>query len=300
MKANRASWALLVAVSVLASACEGGASQSPSEDGPGSSRSFEQPFTDAEAYPVIASSEVTVGKNRFLIGPLDGNDAPIASPKIDLDASFYDLDDSTADPVTTADMRFIWTVRPRTGLYVDHVHFDEAGDWGVEVRIRGPGIDETVRSSFEVTRQAGPPAIGEPAPASDTPTASDVRRLRQISTDRDPNPRFYRNSIADAVRSGRPSVITFATPKFCSSATCGPTLDVVKGVARSWPRVNFVHVEPYKLPFDASTRAVVPAVREWGLPSEPWVFVVDAKGKVAAKFEGTLAPQELNAALERL
>ena len=39
---------------------------------------------------------------------------------------------------------------------------------------------------------------------------------------------------------------------------------------------------------------------EWGLPTEPWVFVVDAKGKVAAKFEGMAYPDELTAALDAL
>jgi hypothetical protein len=36
---------------------------------------------------------------------------------------------------------------------------------------------------------------------------------------------------------------------------------------------------------------------EWGIDTEPWVFVLDENGRVAAKFNGPLSPQELTAAL---
>ena len=75
-------------------------------------------------------------------------------------------------------------------------------------------------------------------------------------------------------------------------------------------RVNFIHVEPYVLEVtDGRTQPVVDAlghpqpvraVLEWGLPTEPYVFVVDAHGKVAAKFEGSAYPDELTATLDAL
>jgi hypothetical protein len=294
-----------IAVVVLTlSACGGDDGGGPSAEPDGSERSspqeaFEQPFTDVKAYPVFVSSEVTVGANRFLVGLLDGqNDAPIASPEIDMTIDFYDLERSAEEPVTTKSTDFLWTVRPRTGLYVTDVTFDSPGRWGAEVTVDGPNLRETVKASFEVRRDSTTPDIGERAPASDTPTSSDVRDLAKISTDRNPNPRFYEISIAEAVRSGEPSVITFATPKFCQSATCGPTLGIVKRVATDFRGINFVHVEPYELPVTAE-RKVVPSAKEWGLPTEPWVFVID-EGKVTAKFEGTVSPGELTAALRDL
>ena len=33
------------------------------------------------------------------------------------------------------------------------------------------------------------------------------------------------------------------------------------------------------------TGGLVPAVEEWGLPTEPWVFIVDSNGLISAKFE---------------
>jgi hypothetical protein len=81
---------------------------------------------------------------------------------------------------------------------------------------------------------------------------------------------------------------------------CAPTLDIVKKASPDWPRVEFIHVEVYENLDEPSNLKAVPAVREWKLPSEPWVFVVDGDGKVAAKFEGTLSPAELDEALNSL
>ena len=44
----------------------------------------------------------------------------------------------------------------------------------------------------------------------------------------------------------------------------------------------------------------VPAVIEWGLPSEPWVYVVDADGNATARFEGAVSPEELADALDEV
>ena len=38
--------------------------------------------------------------------------------------------------------------------------------------------------------------------------------------------------------------------------------------------------------------------KEWGLPSEPWTFVVDGQGRLFAKFEGLVARQEIDAAVQ--
>ena len=70
-------------------------------------------------------------------------------------------------------------------------------------------------------------------------------------------------------------------------------------MASSHPDSNFVHVEVYDN-LDASEFGeleVVAAVDEWRLPSEPWVFVVDAGGIVAHRFEGTIGVDELEEAL---
>lgn len=38
---------------------------------------------------------------------------------------------------------------------------------------------------------------------------------------------------------------------------------------------------------------------EWGLETEPWVFIVGSDGRIAAKFEGIVSFEELEAAMRK-
>jgi hypothetical protein len=171
---------------------------------------------------------------------------------------------------------------------------------------------EAIGVSFQVRETGTTIAIGATAPASDTPTGDDVGwDLAKLSTDTTPDPAFYQLSLADALAAGRPFVVAFATPAFCQTAQCGPTLDKVKAVSKSAPpTVAFINVEPYELAFtegrlqpvlDANSQLKpVPAVSEWGLLSEPWVFTVDADGVVRGSFEGVVGEDELKAAIAEI
>ena len=44
----------------------------------------------------------------------------------------------------------------------------------------------------------------------------------------------------------------------------------------------------------------IPEMQEWGLPSEPWIFVLDAEGEVAAKYEGIMSEEEVGPVVERV
>lgn len=293
---------LLVFALVAATAC-GTDSGDAGDAGSGKAacvEPFEQAYSGAEAYPVFASTELVVGENRFLVGVLNDDDAPIGSPDIDVHVEFFDLTKCPEEAAGEEDMEFFYTIPKSVGLYRTEATFDAAGTWGAEVTITGDGIEETLKGSFPVLEESSSVAIGEEPPASDTPTSDDVKDLSEISTDKRPNPRFYELSIADALKRGQPFVVAFTTPKFCQTQTCGPTLEVVKSVAKDFPKTTFVHVEPYELPADPAKLEPVKAVLDWGLRTEPWVFVVDEKGEVAAKFEGGLAPEELEGALEEV
>jgi hypothetical protein len=195
------------------------------------------------------------------------------------------------------------------GLYRAAVDFPCSGEWGAEVTAHLPGGDRVARVVFPVRPAGTTPAIGAPAPLSESPTADTPQALAAISTDPDPDPDFYRMSIAQAVTSGKSSMIAFATPAFCQTQTCGPALDVIKDVAQEFKdRVVFVNVEPYLLqetpnglqPLLSAQGKLQPveAVIDYGLVTEPYTFVVDAEGRIAAKFEGMAGADELQAALE--
>ncbi|MGH2701661.1 MAG: FixH family protein [Actinomycetota bacterium] len=300
MRTRSRTFALVVLAALLLVACSGGTEEPNNETSESAAKDFSEPFGDADVYPVFVSSELTVGSNRFIIGLLDGNDAPVNDPEIDVSVDFYDLKEPEARPSGSAEFTYVESVPGKRGVYVSTVEFDAPGKWGAEVHLTGGGVDESLRGSFDVKEDSSTPSLGEAVPPSDTLTAADAKSLSEISTDTKPNPDFYKLSIAEAVKAKRPFVVAFATPKFCASATCGPTLDIVKGVAKDFPEVNFLHVEPYDNLDKPDQLRPIPAVGEWGLPSEPWVFVVDANGKLLAKYEGVLSPDELREELSSL
>ncbi|MEX0825548.1 MAG: thioredoxin family protein [Acidimicrobiia bacterium] len=249
------------------------------------------PFPEG-AFAFAASENLGVGEERLLVAVADVAGARLPSPTIPVTISVWpEGDEASAQAVAGT---FTWVIPEVSGLYRATFEFDQPGTWIVRLTPDGAEPLET----FPVTVHADHPvpAVGEAAPQSDTPTADDAP-LAEISTDPEPDPRFYTLSIAEAVSNGRPTVIVFATPKFCQTAVCGPTLDLVKEIVADHPDVDFVHVEIYTNLDDAQNLELVPAVLEWGLTSEPWVFVVDAAGIVVARFEGVVAPEEIAAAL---
>ena len=259
--------------------------------------------------PVPVSTELVVGPNRLLVNLIDAaTNASAAADDHPIQLRLYYLAADAANPAVTADGTYMATIPQLPGLYRANVTFDRAGQWGLEA-ILDPGTAsaKTGRFIFDVRQTGTSPAIGAAAPAEDTPTATDAAGIAAISTDDDPDPDFYTTSISGAVAAHEPFVVVFATPAFCRSATCGPTLDLVKTAAADFKgHLTFIHVEPYELTMtdghlqpvlDANNNPIpVQAVNDWGLPTEPYVFVVDASGKVSAKFEGLVSPEELSAA----
>ena len=260
--------------------------------------------------PVLASSEIAQGPNRFLFSLTDPAGALLASPDVSVRLEFFDGQADPDEVVFEADARFLWAIEDLRGLYAVDVEFTSPGRWGTRFYATFPdGRTETVRVDYDVREETSTPPIGAPAPLIDTPTAEDVGGdISRISSDPDPVPRFYELSILDAIEDDKPAVIAFVTPAFCQTATCGPTIEKVKEVATSHPSdVNFVHVEPYLMwvkdgylqPYlsEEGQLQSAPWTERFGLRTEPYVIVIDGDGVVRAKFEGAITVDELEDAL---
>jgi hypothetical protein len=267
------------------------------------------PSTAPKLTPVLVTNAVPCGAARILMLYLDSSNAVKSAPDRTVKATFYNLGRDPNKGVLTADGAFVWTIENERGMYVVNVNLPTAGNWGAEFTTEAPGSPaETVRVQFPVHDSVPTIGIGQKAPASKTPTASDVGGdLAKVSTDAKPDPAFYQTSVADALAAHEPFMLIFATPKFCTSAQCGPTLDHFKPIAAANPAVTFINVEPYRLIFtdgvlqpelDAKGQLQATDItNQWGLLSEPWIFAVDRNGVVQGSYEVTITPAELDAIL---
>lgn len=309
MNASRA--ASIATLAIVLAACGAGSNASS----PASPTASIAPSAGASAegpaiLPIIISSEITKGPNRWLFSLTDRENNLIAAPDVPVHLEFFDVAAAEDTVAFEADARFLWAIEGERGLYAADVEFPKAGRWGTRFTATLPDRPtQSVRADYDVTESGRTPAIGAPAPNVDTPTLADVGDVpAKVSTDKDPERRFYETSVADALAAKKPFVLVFATPAFCQTAVCGPTLEVVKSVAADYPTLTFINVEPYKMAFtddrlqpelsaDGQLQTA-PWTDAFGLPSEPWVFVVDSDGKVAAKFETILAADEMKAAID--
>jgi hypothetical protein len=264
-------------------------------------------------FPQIINPPGTIacGSNRVVFSFLDAQNVPAAKPDRTVDVQIFDLGADPAKPVASGKATFIWAIEPRVGVYVIDVDLKTAGAYGIQfMTAAGGGAPETIRSLFDVQPTSSVVAVGDRAPASKTPTLADVGGdVAKISTDTSPVEAFYKTSIADAVAAKKPFVVAFATPKFCTSKQCGPTLDRLKPIAAKHPNVTFINVEPYQLEFkdgqlqpvltgDPPNLTPTAATNDWRLPTEPWVFVVDKDGIIRGSFMLIFSDEEIEASIK--
>ena len=275
---------------------------------------------EAPYLPTLANADLSVGMNRLSFTVQDARGLTVSD--VDVVARIYDLERDRERPVDSVAAFFISygaeSPLPQAhrhvggsgvsdagryvgaGVYVAPVRFGRAGIWGIEFAIKPPEGEETlVHFRLSVREESQAPGLGEMAPASRTRSLGDEPDIRRLTSDPAPEPGLYQLRLDEALRGGQPLIVAFSTPAFCHSRTCGPTLEIVKQVWRAWaPRVQAIHVEIFENPHEPQALREAAAFLEWDLPSEPWVFVIDAGGTIRARFEGTVTVQELTEAVK--
>jgi len=267
-------------------------------------------------FPSILNYSLGVGPNRVSISLTDRSDHKVLDAAIHV--QFYDLNGDKPVMKSEGDARFIpielsyideqagnaSTPAGRDGAYVVNADFDEAGKWGMAVTVTRNGkTEKPIPFRFDVVDHTPEPAIGDPAPLSRQATLADVSDISAIDSSYPPRPSMHNMTVADALATHEPIVLAFATPAFCETRICAPVMATVMDPlsAKYAGRVIFIHIEPYVLKDlrSSNNQVPVPATREWGIQDEPWVFVIDRSGHVAAKFEGITAFDEVDAAVQR-
>ncbi|MBI2913739.1 MAG: hypothetical protein HYY03_07455 [Chloroflexi bacterium] len=335
--------ALLPAAAVTLAACGGGS------DADGSRWPKVLELKEREITPLPLNHQLAVGDDRFIVALEDDENQLVL--RADVTLQFFKIEGE--EGTLKADMpaeyvgfetSFVHehedgTQHTHTGAeiggYVARFEFDEPGDWGVEIRAQRDGEEfEPLRIRFNVVEKSlsAVPNIGDPAPRSEQFTVRDVDDISEIDSTNPPNPEMHDMTVAEALDTGKPVVVAFTTPAFCTSRTCGPVMDevVVPLFERYRDRVIFIHIEPYFLKEaregkglcvvpvfnlelarqglaegpgpcpQLSPEELPPPGESWNLEIEPWVFVIDKQGRIAGKFEGIVGKDEVATVLDEV
>jgi hypothetical protein len=187
-------------------------------------------------------------------------------------------------------------------IYTAEIPFDKPGQYDLVgiARIGGKLVAATTPSAGVVVKKETDdpiPAVGTRPPRIHTPTLAEVGGdVASIDT-RLPPSSMHDADFAD-VLGKKPVVLLFATPQLCQSRVCGPVVDVaeqVKGNAND--DVEFIHMEVFRN--NRIDEGIRPQMAAFHLQTEPWLFVFDRSGKVAARIEGAFSERELEQAISK-
>lgn len=248
------------------------------------------------------------GSNRFSFGVFELNRSEITDAEVAIYAApgpagraagpFPARIESLATDPAFASRTSAAESQPVTVAYVSELEFDRPGEWRLVALVNRDG--ETVASrlpSIEVADYEAVPDVRERPPRIHTPTIDDVGSVSEIET-RVPPDTMHRDDLFD-VLGERPVVLLFATPALCVSRICGPMADIAEQVhAETSDEVAFIHMEVYV--DNDPNKGIRPQLKAYGLQTEPWLFVIDASGRVSTRIEGAFSVDELREAVRQV
>lgn len=289
----------LASVPVLAACGDGSGSRggpSPSPTGPlalqdvGGTAAPGLEIVDAEA-------ELLQGSSRYAFG-LIGPDGPLAGAK-----ATVHLGTDPAEPPTASVPASELTEAGLAdrGLYVAQLPLPTAGRYFVAVVAETDTGAMAGGVQVEVKAKSASPAPGDKAPSVETPTTKEPMAADPLCS-RKPKPcSMHALSLDAALRNGKPTVVVFAAPAFCTSQLCGPDVDIVQGVAKRYrDQVNFIHVEAFVGATKPGDGKLAAPLKAFKFDSEPWLYVIDAKGVVSDRISGAFATSEVEARLAKV
>lgn len=253
-----------------------------------------------------ATSHYVTGENRLAFGLLDQDNrliyAPTAvyvarSPEDVAVGPYYAPTDSLVTKEAYRSKTAALEGDPIAGIYSANVLLPDPGRYAVLVLTqlggewRGAPAELTAKATDSI------PAVGEDAPVVATDTFDDAGAdIGSIDT-RVPPSQMHEVSF-DEVAGAKPVALLFATPALCQSRVCGPVVDIAEQLRDQGygDDIEFIHQEVY-VDNDLNEGLREPLLA-FNLETEPWLFTVDADGKVAARLEGSFGLREFEEALK--
>ena len=304
---------IAIAALLLLAACASENGGSPSGEPSGS----EELVVQAANYDIAVGEET-----RFIAGVLTQDQLFVSYGEVEMEFFYLGTKEGEGKaeqgPVATGEFLAIEGDDERDGpiaapassgrgVYAADVTFDRAGFWAVQLTAEIDGESHGGRAVFEVLEEHQIPAVGDKAPMTENRTLdSDVPKAaidsRAQGGEPIPDPELHDMTIAESIRRGEPVVAVFSTPVYCVSRFCGPITDTIQALAKEYAdRANFIHIEIW---FDFQDKAVNKAAAQWLLVdqdlTEPWVFLIDSKGIITARWDNVVTAEEVAAELEKL
>lgn len=265
----------------------------------------------AQGGPVLAPSvsELETGRNRFGFGLFDRTrrqiaDAPVAVYVAPVGGGlargpFTARYESLRLPRQFESRSVASDPDAARTVYVTDVRFPTTGRYNAIGIVR---LDNRLVAALpsggrlEVVKRSRVPRVGERAPRIHTPTAASVGGdMGKIDT-RVPPSSMHDVDYAD-VLGKKPIVLVFATPALCRSRLCGPVVDLAEQVkARRGRQAAFIHMEVWR--GNDVNKGYRPQLGAFKLRTEPWVFTINRRGRIAARIEGAFSARELGRAVD--
>ena len=257
------------------------------------------PKTNGSIQAILATTDLSIGKQRVgftLISPM-GN---VLVPQVTVTSQVLS-ENQSINELTTAQFE-PWPDNTR-GLYVAEINFPQHGEWRLNIEVPWPnGTTIHTHVKMNVKEVAVAPMVGSLGIKSITKTIDQTNDLTELTSGNLQDPDFYRLTLAQAIGNGRPTVVVFTSPAFCSHPFCGPQLEILRDLKIEFKRqVDFVHVDYYESPHlilgNLNNATISKPVLEWNLPDTQWTFVIDHKGTIAHRYQGFVNFRELNRSL---
>jgi hypothetical protein len=191
------------------------------------------------------------------------------------------------------------TEDPFVAVYSADVEFARDGKYTVLAATkREDGELVGATATITVTKASDDriPGVGDKAPRVHTDTLESAKGdVTAIDTRRPPSD-MHDEDFADVVGK-KPVALLFATPQLCQSLVCGPVTDIqLQMKAKYGDRMTFIHQEVWV--DNDGTKGVRQPLKEFNLPTEPWLFVVNKKGRITARLEGSIGIKRFEEAVK--
>ena len=321
----------LAAVSLLAAGCGGSSAGEPKPPPGVSARDFKRELAEASTarvsdFPAVrgrtleqvagtaragyqvgfASSVLTPGTDRLAFGVIDransfvyGKSAVYIArdPRDTALGPFPAPADSLLTKPAFRSQNAALESSPIAQIYAARVPFPKAGTYSVLVVTKQGRRLLGAATQVRVTRRSKIPDVGERAPRVSTDTvASAAGNLAAIDTRRPFARELHEVNFKD-VLGRKPVALLFATPQLCQSRVCGPVVDIALQMKQQYgDRMAFIHQEVYR--DNQVAKGLRAPLRAFHLQTEPWLFTVDRRGRIAARLEGSFGVNEFRQAIQ--